>query len=127
MKNKKNVLVIVVLLVMVAAAVTCWLVFKPEATGGEKNITVEVTHKDGTVNTYDITTQALYLSGALEENGLVGEIVDGYFTVLDGETANTEDQEWWGYTKSGEYVNYGISECAIENGDHYEFTFNVGW
>lgn len=126
MKNKRNA-VVLVLVILILAAVTCWLVFKPETSEGVKNITVEVTHKDGTVNAYDITTDAVYLYDALREAEIVGALIDGYFTELDGEEAKTSDEEWWGYTKSGEYVSYGVADCAIEDGDHYEFTFNVGW
>ena len=84
-------------------------------------------NKDGSVNTYEIETEQEHLYDALAEKGLVGKLESGYFIELDGETAVTEDEEWWGYTRSGEYVNYGVGECVIKDGEHYEFTFNVGW
>ena len=115
------------LAVMIVFEVVCWTAFKPETVEGMKAITVEITHKDTAVNTYYIETEQLYLYDALVEQGLIGELVDGYFTELDGETADTLQEEWWGYTKFGEYVNYGVVDCAIEDGDHYEFTFNIGW
>jgi len=127
MNNKRSLIAVAVLLVLVIAAVSCWLIFSPDAVEGQKNIVVQITHKDGTVNTYNISTQEEYLYDAMKEEGIIGDLTDGYFTVVDGETADTEAQEWWGYTKSGEYVSYGASECIIEDGEHYEFTFNVGW
>lgn len=130
MKNKKALIAIVSLLVLVAAAAACWLAFGPKTVEGSKTITVEVTHKDGTVNAFDISTDAEYLRGAMEQEKLIGgsESEYGlYVLTVDGETVDESNQEWWGYTKSGEMVNYGVDTCPIEDGDHYEFTFNVGW
>ena len=130
MKNKKPLVAVIVLVLLVAVAVACWLFFSPDAVAGSKTITVDVTHKDGNTNTFEIRTDAEYLRGALEQEKLVaGE--DGpygmYILTVDGETVDESNQEWWGYTKSGEMVDYGIDTCPIVDGDHYEFTLNVGW
>ena len=130
MKNKKSVIAIVVLLVMVAAAAACWFAFSPETVAGGKTITVDVTHKDGTTKSFEIKTDEEFLRGAMEQQGmLAGE--EGqyglYILTVDGETVDESNQEWWGYTKSGEQVNYGVDACPIADGDHYEFTLNVGW
>ena len=130
MKNKKTILAVVVLVVLVAVALVCWKAFAPETVSGSKTITVEVTHGDGTVNTFEIHTDAEFLRGALEQENLVSgsETEYGlYMLTMDGETVDEANQEWWGYTKSGEQVNYGVDTCPIADGDHYEFTFNVGW
>ena len=68
--------------------------------------------------------------GCLKQEGLLdGE--DGpyglYVLAVDGETVDESEQEWWGYTKSGEQVNYGVDTCPIADGEHYEFTLNIGW
>lgn len=127
MNNRKTWFAVIILALLVAIAACCWFAFKPEAVLGTKNIVVEVTHKDGNVNVYEIETQAQYLYDALREQGLIGEITDGFFTDLDDEYADAQNEEWWGYTKAGEYVNFGVADCVIKDGDHYEFTFNVGW
>ena len=130
MKNKKALIAILVLVVLVAAAAICWFAFSPKAVGGVKTITVDVTHKDGQTNTYEIKTAEEYLRGAMEQEGLIGgnESEYGlYVLTVDGETVDETNQEWWGYTKSGEMVNYGVDTCPIEDGDHYEFTLNIGW
>ena len=72
MKNKKALIAIISLLVLVAAAAACWLAFGPKTVEGSKTITVEVTHKDGTVNVFDISTDAEYLRGAMEQENLIG-------------------------------------------------------
>lgn len=130
MKNKKTVIAIVVLVLLVAVAAVCWFLFSPRAVEGSKTIIVDVTHKDGQTNTFEIHTDAEYLREALEQEDLVAG-TEGefglYMMTVDGETVDESQQEWWGYTKSGEMVNYGIDTCPIEDGDHYEFTFNIGW
>lgn len=130
MKNKKTVLAILILVVLVAAAMVCWFTFGPKAIVGSKTVTVDVTHKDGQTNTFTISTDAEYLGEAMQEQGLL-EGEDGpyglYVLTIDGETVDESNQEWWGYTKSSEQVNYGVDQCPIADGDHYEFTLNIGW
>ncbi len=130
MVNKKTIAAVIALIVLVAVAAFCWLAFSPDAVAGGKTITVDVTHKDGTTNTYEITTDAEFLRGAMEQEGLIAG-TDGeygmYVMTVDGETVDEANQEWWGYTKAGEQVNYGVDSCPITDGEHYEFTLNVGW
>lgn len=130
MKNKKTLIAVIVLVVLVAAAAVCWFAFGPKATEGGKTIVVDVTHKDGQTNTFEISTDEEYLRGALEQENLIEGTESEwglYVLTVDGETANEDDQEWWGYTQSGEMVNYGVDTCPIADGDHFEFTLNVGW
>lgn len=130
MKNKKTLMAVAALAVLVAVAVGCWLAFSPESVAGSKTITVDVIHGDGTTNTYEITTDAEFLRGAMEQEGLIAgmEAEYGlYVLTVDGETVDEANQEWWCHTKSGEQVNYGVESCPIEDGDHYEFTLHVGW
>ena len=132
MKNKKSgIIAIVVLAALIAAALACWLIFKPKTEVGNKRIVIEVTHKDGTVREIEICTDEEYLREAMEQ---VDGLLEGeessyglYILAVDGETADETNQEWWGYTKSGERVNYGVDSCVIADGDHYEFTINVGY
>ena len=118
------------MVLLVAVAAICWFLFAPDAVAGSKTIEVDVTHGDGSVKTFEIHTDAEYLREALEQEDLVAgtESEFGlYMMTVDGETVDESQQEWWGYTKSGEMVNYGVDTCPIEDGDHYEFTFNIGW
>lgn len=130
MKNKRIWIAVVVMVVLIAAAVGCWFAFGPKDAAGSKTVTVDVTHKDGQTKTFEIHTDEEYLRGALEQENLVSgnETEYGlYVLTVDGETADEANQEWWGYTKSGEMVNFGVDTCPIADGDHYEFTLNVGW
>jgi hypothetical protein len=130
MKNKKPLIAVLVLVVLVAVAAMCWFAFGPKAMAGSKTITVDISHKDGTTNTFTIKTDEEYLRGALEQENLIfGTDSDYgiYILTMDGETVDEANMEWWGYTKSGEQVNYGVDTCPILDGDHYEFVINVGW
>ncbi len=130
-KNKKTtILAIAVLAVAAVVMLACWFAFKPETNTGVKNLTILVTHGDGSTKNFAITTEAAYLGEALVAEGLVqGEKKDFglYVTAVDGETIDEEIQQWWGYTKRGETVNYGVDMCPIADGEQYEFTLNTGW
>ena len=128
MKNKKTIIAFLALVVLVAIALGCWLAFRPESVAGDKTITVEVTHLDGTVNTFTIQTDAEFLRGAMEQEGIVEGREDQYglyVLTVDGETVDEEAHQWWSYTKSGEQVNYGVETQPIADGDHYEFSIQI--
>ena len=48
-------------------------------------------------------------------------------TTVDGETADADQEQWWGYTVNGEFAEYGVDEQPINDGDVYVFTLNVGY
>ena len=128
MKKKKLWIILVIVLLLVVAV--CFFAFQSQNSAGGKTVTIDVTHKDGQTKTFELQTDEEYLRGALEQEGLIAgnETEYGlYVLTVDGETADEDNQEWWGYTKSGEMVEVGVDSCPIEDGDHYEFTLNVGW
>ena len=131
LKKKSTIIAVIVLAAIIVIAAACWLLLKPGTVEGDKTITVVINHLNGEKKTFTINTDAEYLRGALEEEeGLVegDESTYGlYILTMDGETADESKQEWWGYTKSGEYVEYSVDQCPIADGEHYEFTLNVGW
>ena len=115
---------VLLLVVLAAAAAVCWWVFGPQGQAGEKTVTVEVAHTDGTVNTFVLETEAEFLGEAMMEQQLL-EGAEGqyglFISSVDGEVADGTDNRWWVYTREGEYVEYGVDQCAIADGDHYEF------
>ena len=129
-KNRMTLVAASLLLVLLAGAAACWFFLRPQGLPGIKEITVEVTHGDGIVNIFEIQTDEEYLGAALSQEGLIqGE--QGpfglYIHTVDSETAQSEQQEWWGYTKSGQYVEYGVDLCPLADGDSYEFTLHTGY
>ena len=131
MSKKKSVVAGLVLAVMVLAALLAWKSFAPKAVEGNKTITVEVVHGDGSGKSFTISTDSENLRGALEqEEGLVigDESEYGLFvTTVDGETADSANEEWWSFTKSGESLMTGVDDTMIADGEQYEITLTVGY
>jgi len=128
MSKKKSVIAVVILLVLILAAVSVYIIFSPKSVEGEKNISFEVYHSDGTVNQFSINTDAENLRGALEQEGLISgdESEYGlYVTVVDGETADSSQNQWWCFSKSGEMLMTGVDDTVIADGEHYEAVISV--
>lgn len=131
MSKKKSVVAGLVLAVMVLAALFAWKSFAPQAVEGDKTITVEVVHGDGSEKSFTISTDSENLRGALEqEEGLVigDESEYGLFvTTVDGETADSANEEWWCFSKNGEALMTGVEDTMIADGEQYEITLTVGY
>lgn len=131
-KNTKRILVALGVLLLVAAMIVAFLAFSKKPVEGSKTIAISITHKDGTVKELTLHTDAKYLLDAIREKDedlIQGE--DGpyglYIKTIDGYTCNEAAQEWWGFTKGGEYVETGVELTPIYDGDSYEFKLNVGY
>lgn len=130
MSKKKSLIAGIVLAVMVLAALFCWKSFAPQAVEGDKTITVEVVHGDGSTKEFTIHTDSETLGAALmEEELLVGE--EGpyglFVTAVDGETVDSAKEEWWNFSKNGEALMTGVDSTMIADGEQYEITFTVGY
>lgn len=131
MKNNKKTLIAVVLAaVLVFGAVLVWTFLRPKATQGAKTITVTVDHLEGEDKTFTLHTDAEYLRGALDEENLIAGTESEYglyVLTVDGETADEDQQQWWGFTVNGEFGMYGVDEQVVSDGDTFAFTLHVGW
>ncbi len=130
-KNTKKIIVGILVLVIIGAAfLLIYKNFAPQASAGEKDITVTVVHKDGTSKAFDYSTDAEYLGEVIKEEALV-EGEEGayglYIKTVDGETVNDKEQEWWCLTKAGGQVNTSADQTPIDDGDKFEFTFTIGY
>ena len=125
MKNKKTVLAILVLVVLVAAAAVCWFAFGPKAVAGNKTVVVDVTHKDGQTNTFTLETAAEYLGEAMQEQGML-EGEDGpyglYVMKVNGIAAiYEEDGSYWAFYENGQYGLTGVDLTDIDPAVAYSF------
>ena len=125
--NRKSILALILVIVLALAALLLWQQTRPAAETGEKTIAVAVTHKDGSSLCYDITTENDTLYDALRQEGIADEAADGLITTVDGETADSANEEWWCFTSGGEMLNVGAMEQVIADGESYEITFTVGY
>lgn len=129
-KNKKIILGVVALVVVIAMLLGVYFVTRPDTAQEAKELTIVVVHGDGSEKDFDIHTDAEYLEGALTEN----EIASGsdseyglFITTVDGETADDSQQQWWCITKGGEMLMTGASETPIADGETYELTLTTGY
>jgi len=127
-KNVKIALAALVAVVLVLAGV--WYFTKPASNANEKTITVEVVPLDGNSTETNITTEAKFLRGALEEANMVegSESEYGLFvTSVNGIAADDTKEQWWSFTKNGEMLNTGVDSTPIADGEHYEITLTEGY
>ena len=107
-----------------------YLNYGPQGIKGDKNILVEVITPDNESEEFKINTDAEFLRQALDEKDLIkgSDSEYGFFlTEVNGLEANADNQEWWSITKSGEFLQYGVNDIAIADGDHYEITLIIGY
>lgn len=131
-KNTKRILIAVGVLLLAAAMIAAFMAFSKKPVEGSKTIEISITHKDGTVKELTLHTDAKYLLDAIrekDENLIQGEQGQYglYIKTIDGYTCNETAQEWWGYTRKGEYVETGVELTPIYDGDSFEFKLNVGY
>lgn len=121
---------LIALIALAAAAALClcvWMLLRPGANQGAKEITVQVVHGDGSTNSAVIHTDAAYLGQALAEVtdlAVVGE--DGpyglFITSVDGEAASDADRTYWKASLDGVDLMVGVDSQPVADGEHYELT-----
>ena len=127
---KKVVLALVALVALIAILIGVYSATKEDTVEGQKTITVAVVHGDGSEKEFEYETTREYLGEVLDDEALVeGEEGDyGLFiTSVDGEEANSANEEWWCLTIDGESAMTSADQTVIEDGDHFELTLTVGY
>ena len=134
MEGKKSgkgaVIALCVLAVAAAACLALYFALRPPAAAGDKTVTVQVVHGDGTDREFVLNTDQEYLGGALVEGGVVEDNQGPYglyILTADGETADEAKQEWWCITRDGGQLNLGADQQPIADGEHYELTLTEGY
>lgn len=121
--KKTKIIAGAVLALLVIAALLLFVFTRPAGDGGNKDIVFQVTHSDGSVKEFDISTDSENLRGALEQEGLISGEESSYglyVTAIDGETADDSLSQWWCFTKDGVMLNTGVDDTMISDGEHYE-------
>ncbi len=127
--NKKKVIGIVVLVVLIAVMGVLYAAFSEKPVAGSKSITIEVVNSKGESKVYELKTDAEYLSEAMDEaKDLEYTAVEGPYG-LSVETVNGEsavydlDKAYWAFYVNGGYCNYGISQQPIADGDAFKIEY----
>ena len=130
--NKKIIIGLLALVVIVAAMIIVTQLGRPETHAGDKDIRITVISSDGSEVSYEVHTDAEFLQQAMDEaDGLEysGEDSDFGFMIdtINGELASFEENgAFWGIFINGDFATYGISQQPVTDGDHFEFVYTAG-
>ena len=131
MKNKKKLLGIGIIIILIAAMAILYGKFSEKPVEGSKSITIEVVNSKEESKVYELKTDAEYLIEAMDEaEGLTYEGEEGEFGMsimtVNGETADFNvDASYWAFYVNDEYCNYGVSEQPVEDGDAFAIVYTV--
>ena len=129
MKNKKLIVAVIAVAVVIVLMAGIWFATRPETEAGSKAYTVTVVHKDGSVKDFSYRTDEEYLAGALLEEGLIsGEDGPYGLTVItvDGEAAVWDtDNAYWAIWVGEEMATTGISEIPVYDGNTYTLEYTA--
>ncbi len=124
---------------LIAAAITVLSLFalagcgdaSDKATGGssissveQKTVIFKIVFEDGSEKTVELKTEKNTLAQALVDANIIEYSADGFYTTIDGVTADyNKDGAWWCITKGGEMLNHGLNDLKIADGETYEATY----
>lgn len=129
MQNKKLVISVVVLVLVIALFAGIYFATRPTTQQGAKTITVIVVHKDKTEKTFTYHTDEEYLDQVLLTEGLIEGYESQYGLVVekvDGEAAIWEtDNAYWSLYIGEEYASTGISETPVYDGSTFKLVYET--
>ena len=129
MQNKKLVISVVALALVIALFAGIYFATRPTTQQGAKTITVIVVHKDKTEKTFTYHTDEEYLDQVLLTEGLIEGYESQYGLVVekvDGEAAIWEtDNAYWSLYIGEEYASTGISETPVYDGSTFKLVYET--
>lgn len=130
MKNKKLLIAVVALVLVVVAMAGLWMGSREETIEGAKTVTVTVVHGDGTSKDFTYHTNSEYLGEVIVLEGLVNGSEGPYglyFDTVDGETASWEEnQSYWSILIGEEYATTGADGIVLTDGGLYKLVYTIG-
>ena len=123
MKNKKMLLAIFALFLVMGMMFGLYTATRPETNTGNKSISVTVVHADGSSKEFAYETKEEYLGPVLLAEKLVAGEVNEYglmIDTVDGETASWEEnQSYWAIFIGAEDATAGAAGVALTDGGEY--------
>lgn len=128
MKNKKLILAVVALALIIAVLAGVYLATRPQAVEGQKNVTIVIVYEDGSEKKLDYATTHEYLSELLLEK----ELVTGYaseeygFTIesVDGITLDwSTDGAYWALYEGDAYATTSAAGIVLTEGGVYRLVY----
>ncbi len=132
MKNKKNITLLLCLVLALLCMFGVYKVFGPKISKGSKAVVIEVLNKESDLKTYKIKTDAEYLVDVMNELqdsqdfSYEGSESDYglYITSINGQEAVYEtDGSYWSIYVNNEYGMYGADQQPVNDGDTYRFAY----
>ena len=99
------------------------------ATVVKKNITIEVVNSSEKSTVYDVSTEAEFLRGAMDDaEGLEYSGEEGAYGMMvktvNGELADyNTNGAYWAFNVNGEYCNHGIDTQPVNDGDEFMIAY----
>ena len=130
MKNKKIVLAVSALALVIGILAGVYMGTRPQAQEGAKAVTILIVHKDGTQKQLEYNTDAEFLADLLLEKELVtGYASDEYgFTIesVDGVTADwAVDSAYWALYEGEEYATTSAAGIILTDGGVYKLVYET--
>ena len=129
MKNKKMMIALIVVMAVVAVMTCVYFALRPDTQVGNKTITVQVVHKDGTIKEFTYQTDAEFLADVLVAEGLISGSMSEYgltIETVDGVTADWgKDNAYWALYIGDDYANTGISSTPVTDGAVYKLVYEA--
>ena len=128
MKNKKLIIAVLALALVIAALLGVYAATRPEAVEGDKSVTVVIIYEDGSEKKLEYTTTCESLSQLLLEK----ELVTGYaseeygFTIesVDGITLDwATDGAYWALYEGEEYAITSAAGIMLTEGGVYKLVY----
>ncbi len=128
MKNKKLIVSIVALVLVIAVMAGVYFATRPEAQAGSKAVTVVIVYEDGSEKVLEYATDCEYLSELLLEK----ELVTGYtsqeygFTIegVDGIVLDwATDGAYWALYEGEEYATESAAGIVLVDGGVYKLVY----
>ena len=130
MHNKKMLLAIFALFLVVGMMFGLYTATRPETVAGNKTITVTVVHADGSSKDFVYHTNEEYLGPVLlAEKLAVGEVNQYGLMIdsVDGELASWEEnQSYWAILIGEEYATVGADGVVLTDGGEYSLVYTIG-
>ena len=126
--NKKLVIAVVALVVVIAVLAGVYAATRPEVQEGSKNVTIVIVYQDGTEKTMEFKTDAEHLADLLVAEGLV----DGYeseefgytITAVDGIYLDwAKDNAYWALYEGDAYATESAAGIVLVDGAVYRLVY----
>ena len=128
MSNKKTIIAVIALVLVVAVFGDIYLATRPETSAGSKTFTLTVVHGDGTSKDFTISTDEEYLAPALKAEGILpaDEGDDGMYYTVDGEKADySVNQSYWSLYVGEDYAMLGMNDTPVTDGDSFKLVYTI--